>query len=487
MNFNATQQTQTKSIVIIGGGITGLATAYYLQKLNKTSEIPLEITLIDAGEKLGGKIITEKVDGFTIEGGPDCFLRQKPWATELATELGIKDQLIGTNDEKRKTFVLVNGKLTPLPDGVMLIIPTKIMPFALSPLITWPGKIRMGMDLFIPPFKGKDDESVGDFIRRRLGKEALYKIAEPLMSGIHVSDPEKQSLLATFPRFRNIEQKHGSLIRGMLAQKRVAHPPSTNNSKLNSLFISLKDGVSQLINALEEALKETRILKNSIVTKISQAAEGKYSIELANGDEMLADAIVLAIPSFNAGNLIHDINPQLADQLATIPYVSTATISMAFKKSEITKPFSGFGFVVPSTEKRKISACTWSSIKFNERAPEDHLLLRCFVGGPGKEEMVDLEDQELVQIARNELKDILGLEAEPVISRIYRWKKANPQYEVGHLELVKDLFDYCKKETPGIYLTGSAYEGVGIPDCIHQGQMTAEQIIHYLQKEQVAA
>lgn len=487
MNLTTTHQTQTKKVVIIGGGITGLATAYYLQKHHKTSDIPFEITLIDASQELGGKIKTEKVDGFTIEGGPDSFLGQKPWATELATELGIRDQLIGTNDEKRKTFVLVKGKLTPLPDGVMLIIPTKIMPFALSPLISWPGKIRMGMDLFIPPFKGKDDESVADFIRRRLGTEALYKIAEPLMSGIHVSDPEKQSVLATFPRFRNIEQKHGSLIRGMLAQKRAPHPPSNNNSNKNSLFISLKNGVSQLINTLETSLKDCQILKNITVTALFPAANGRYSLELSNGDELCADAVVLAIPSFNAGSLIQGINPQLADQLATIPYVSTATISMAFKKSEITKPFSGFGFVVPSTEKRKISACTWSSIKFDDRAPEDHLLLRCFVGGPGKEEMVDLEDQELVQIARNELKDILGLAAEPVISRIYRWKKANPQYEVGHLDLVEDLFNYCRKETPGIYLTGSAYEGVGIPDCVNQGKKTAEQLVQYLQKEQVFA
>lgn len=485
MDHTTKHQNTLKNIVIIGGGITGLATAYYLQKEQRKSDLPIGITMIDAGHELGGKIITEKIDGFTIEGGPDCFLRQKPWATELAVELGIGEDLIGTNDDKRKVYVLLNGKLTPLPDGVMLIIPTKILPFALSPLISLPGKIRMGLDLFIPPFKGQDDESVGDFIRRRLGTEALYKIAEPLMSGIHVSDPEKQSLLATFPRFRNIEQKHGSLIRGMLTQKRIASHHPKNNSKLNSLFISLKNGVVQLITALEDSLTGCEILKNTTVTTISPAADGNYSLILNNEEEIHADAIVLAIPSFNAGSLIQDINPQLADQLATIPYVSTATISMAFKKSDITKPFSGFGFVVPSTENRQISACTWSSIKFNDRAPEDHLLLRCFVGGPGKEEMVELEDQELVEIARSELKLILGLEAEPVLSRIYRWRNANPQYEVGHLDRVKALFDISQKEIPGIFLTGSAYEGVGIPDCVNQGKKTAEQLVEYLQKEQV--
>ena len=479
--------SQPKKIVIIGGGITGLSTAYYLQKEKRINGIPLSITLIEAEEKLGGKIITEKFDGFTIEGGPDCFLRQKPWATELAEELGIIDELIGTNDDKRKVFVLVNGKLTPLPDGVMLIIPTKIMPFVISSLISWPGKIRMGLDWFIPPFKGSDDESVGDFIRRRLGKEALYKIAEPLMSGIHVSDPEKQSLLATFPRFRNIEQKHGSLIRGMLAQKKAVAHQSKPSSELNSLFISLKNGVEQLINSLENVLNDCRIYKSTKVESINPTAENKYDVQLSNGESIVADAIIMAIPSFNAAELLQSISPRVAIQLETIPYVSTATISMAFRKQDIQKPFSGFGFVIPSTENRDISACTWSSIKFDNRAPDDHLLLRCFVGGPGKEAMVDLEDDVLVRIAHKELNLILGLSADPVFTRVYRWEKANPQYEVGHLERVQEIFSTCLKETPGIYLTGSAYQGVGIPDCVHQGQKTAELVIQYLQKEKVTA
>ena len=486
MNFETTI-AETKNIVIIGGGITGLAAAYYLQKELGNDQTNYSITLIEAGEKLGGKIITEKHEGFTIEGGPDCFLRQKPWATELATELGIKEELIGTNDDRRKVFVLVNGKLTSLPDGVMLIIPTKIMPFVLSPLISWPGKIRMGLDWFIPPFKGADDESVGDFIRRRLGYEALNKIAEPLMSGIHVSDPEKQSLLATFPRFRNIEQKHGSLIRGMLSQKKAAHQLPKNNSKLNSLFISFKNGVEQLITSLEESLTHCSIYKKTEVTQISPAANNRYSVELNNGEHIHADAVIMAIPSFNAASLVAEISPNLAEQLNTIPYVSTATISMAFRIDEITKPFSGFGFVIPSSEKRDISACTWSSIKFDHRAPEDHILLRCFVGGPGKEEMVDLDNEELIRIARRELGSILGLSAEPVLTRVYRWRKSNPQYEVGHLERVKEMFSTACTETPGIYLTGSAYEGVGIPDCVHQGQQTAIQVVQYLQKEKITA
>jgi|LADL02.1.fsa_nt_gi oxygen-dependent protoporphyrinogen oxidase len=487
MTYSTTTHSQAKNIVIIGGGITGLSAAYYLKKEQKATGIPLSITLIEVGDKLGGKIITEKVDGFTIEGGPDCFLRQKPWAAELAEEMGIGEDLIGTNDDKRKVYVLVNGKLTPLPDGVMLIIPTKIMPFALSPLISLPGKIRMGMDLFIPPFKGGDDESVGDFIRRRLGKEALFKIAEPLMSGIHVSDPEKQSLMATFPRFRIIEQKHGSLIRGMLAQKKAASHQPKPSSKLNSLFISLKNGVEQLINSLENALNDCRIYKSTKVESINPTTENKYNVQLSNGESIVADAIIMAIPSFNAAELLQSISPRVAIQLETIPYVSTATISMAFRKQDILKPFSGFGFVIPSTENRDISACTWSSIKFDNRAPDDHLLLRCFVGGPGKEAMVELDDEELVRTAHKELSLILDLNADPVFTRVYRWEKANPQYEVGHLERVQEIFSTCLQEIPGIYLTGSAYEGVGIPDCVNQGKKTAAQLLEYIQKKQVYA
>jgi len=486
MNF-VTKTAETKNIVVIGGGITGMSTAYHLQKAFKDDLSDYSITLVEAGEKLGGKIVTENHDGFTIEGGPDCFLRQKPWAAELAKELGIEEELLGTNDEKRKTFVLVNDKLTPLPDGVMLIIPTKIMPFALSPLISWPGKFRMGMDLFIPANKNGDDESVGNFIRRRLGKEALYKIAEPLMSGIHVSDPEKQSLLATFPRFRNIENKHGSLIKGMLAQKKAAKNMPKNNSRLNSLFISFKQGLTQLTTTLEESLSGCMVIKNTFVSRLLPAANKQFSVELSNGESILADAVVLAIPSYNAANLVENISQKLGTLLNGIPYVSTATISMAFKKTEIQKPFTGFGFVVPSTENRDISACTWNSIKFDHRAPDDHLLLRCFVGGPGKEEMVEKEDEELIRIAHRELELILGLNADPVFTKIFRWKKANPQYEVGHLDLVNEIFSTAQTETPGIYFTGSAYEGVGIPDCVHQGQQTAEKVVHFLQSERVTA
>jgi len=471
------------NIAIIGGGITGLSAAYTLQKEAAAANLTASITLIDAGDKLGGKIVTEHVDGFTIEGGPDCFIRQKPWAAELANSLGIQADLMDTNDHQRKVYVLNKGRLTALPEGVMLIIPTRIMPFVLSPLISWPGKIRMGLDWFIPRRLEQSDETLGNFVHRRLGREALEKIAEPLLSGIHVSDPEKQSLQATFPRFHAIEKKHGSLIRGMLAERKAIKVRQIAGTKSGSIFITFKQGVGHMIEVLEKNLSDCRIIQKTRAISIRATSDVSYEIDLSSGETLRADAVILATPSYVSADLLTILAPQTARLLREIDYVSTATISLAYRNQDIHKSFMGFGFVIPGTEKRRISACTWTSFKFDHRAPKDHLLLRCFVGGPGKEDMVDLDDATLIEIARTELAQILGLQAEPVLTRIYRWRKANPQYNLGHLKLVQSIFETCADEASGIHLTGSAYEGVGIPDCVNQGKKAAHQVIQNLQKE----
>jgi protoporphyrinogen/coproporphyrinogen III oxidase len=484
--MSVTQQEQQK-VVIVGGGITGMAAAYKIQEEALAKNLPVSFVLIEAGQQLGGKIVTDQVDDFLVEGGPDCFLRQKPWASELCLKLGLGDELMGTNDHQRKVYVINKGKLAALPDGVMLIVPTRIMPFVTSTLISWPGKIRMGMDWFIARRKGDDDESVGAFVRRRLGSEALEKIAEPLMSGIHVSDPEKQSLLGTFPRFRSIEKKHGSLIRGMLAERRNAKKSGGHGAGASgapskvpaSIFVSLKGGLGRMVEVLEQKLTGGEIIRGLAVTQLARAESGGYRVRLENGQEIGADAVILAAPAFVSANLLEPIAPQAAKSLAEIRHVSTATISLAFRKADIRKPFMGFGFVVPKKEKRQISACTWTSFKFNHRAPEEYVLLRCFVGGPGHEDQVELSDTSMLDLVRSELKDILKLEAEPVMTRIYRWRSANPQYDVGHLDRVKAIQDRLL-ETPGLYATGGAFEGVGIPDCIRQGQETAVKTVAYL-------
>ncbi len=523
-----------KHVIIIGGGIAGLSTAYHVQEDAHAAGLPITYTLLEDDTRVGGKIKTEHVDNFVIDGGPDCFLSRKPWAIELCRKLGLNDDLMGTNDDRRKTFVLNRGKLTPLPDGVMLVIPTKFMPFATSNLISWPGKMRMGMDLLIPPRSDTSDETVGDFVRRRLGQEALDKIAEPLMSAIHISDPEYQSLLGSFPLFRTMEQKHGSLIRAMLAQRKAAitskvngvggllnvspdkvmydsvrqitrlvgvtlpsEPPKSPNSMHNGesfyaksagsaaplpMFMTLRQGLGQMVDAVAQALTDGQVCMGKRVVRVEHvdvppdSDEPRYHVHTADGDTFTADAVVLATPSYVSADLLKSIHPQLVDALLGIPYVTTATVSMGFQFEDIGRPFDGFGFVIPRKEHRQITGCTWTSTKFNHRTPSDRLLLRCFIGGPGHEELAELPDDELVAMARKELQAIMGLNAAPVLTRVFRWSKANPQYLVGHLDRVREIHAMCDS-LPGMVVTGSAFDGVGVPDCIHQGQKAAKKVL----------
>jgi len=481
MNIDNQRTPIARKVIVIGGGITGLSAAYSLQERAAKEGAPVEVTLLESDDRLGGKILTEHTGGFTIEGGPDCFLRQKPWAAQLCRKIGIGEELMGTNDDRRKTYVVNRGRLTPLPDGVMLIIPTRIAPFALSPLISIPGKIRMGMDFFIPRRTDGQDESVADFVRRRLGTEALEKIAEPLMSGIHVSDPEKQSLLGTFPRFRKLEENHGSLIRGMLAQRRTggkngSHPAAGGEPA--TLFISLREGMSQMVAALERSLTQTRIVLGARITAIEKTPSG-YRVVDEQGRSWEGEAVILATPAFTAASLVRPLLPDLASMLGNIRYITTATISLGFVQAELGHPLNGFGYVTPRKEKRQVSACTWTSTKFDHRVPQDNVLLRCFVGGPGREELVDLPDADLLQLARQELREMMGIRAEPCLTRIYRWYQANPQYDVGHLGRVEAMRKMCA-QIPGLFLAGSAYDGVGIPDCVRQGEQAAAAAIELI-------
>jgi protoporphyrinogen/coproporphyrinogen III oxidase len=479
---------EPKKVAIIGGGISGLAAAYTLQEQARSQHQEVAFTLFESSSNLGGKIITEKADGFVIEGGPDSFIQQKPWAMQMAQQLGLEPSLMGTNREKHPLYVVNRGQMTPMPDGVLFIIPTRFMPFITSPLISWPGKIRMGMELFIPPYRGDKDESIGHFIRRRLGKEALEKIAAPLMSGIHVSDPEKQSLLSTFPRFRNLEKKYGSLIRGMLAQQRSArssakNQPSIKNQLEGSPFLTFKEGMRSLITALENHIDESNVRTDCRVSKLRPLPHGGFEISTSDNETHLMDAVILATPAYVSAQLVSTFTPTLARELNSIRYVSTATVSLAFRLSDLRHPFNGIGFIIPQKEKHSISACTCSSIKFSDRAPENYALYRFFMGGPGHEADVELDDQEIVRAVRTELSKLMDIQAEPVLTRIYRWIKGNPQYDIGHQETVNQI-QTISSAIPGLFLTGSAYEGVGVPDCIHQGQQAAEKTISFLMQKE---
>ena len=475
-------------VAIVGAGITGLAAAYYLQNAAQQQSLPLEYTLVESSARLGGKLETEMVSGygdrpFVIEGGPDSFITQKPWALELARELGLGDRLLGTNDNQRKVYVLNNGRPTPLPDGVLLIVPTKFMPFALSPLISPLGKLRMGMDLFIAPKRDNEDETLADFISRRLGNEALDKIAEPLMSGIYNAEAERQSLMATFPRFRALEQKHGSLIKGMLASRRQransapSELPASQNRRPNSIFMSLQDGIYELAAALVDRLSG-EIALNSNVRSISRRSGGKYLLKLETrdgDDEIVADRVILTTPSYVAADLLQDLAPDAAALLDQIRYVSTGTISLAYRRQNLQHSPDGFGVVIPRSEQRPINAITFSSTKFDHRAPEGYSLLRVFFGGSRSPQSMDLDDDELVRVVRHQLHEILGVDSEPLFHRIYRWPRANPQYDIGHLDLV-DAIDRAVPD--GIFVAGSPYRGVGIPDCVHQSRMVTDKLLN---------
>jgi protoporphyrinogen/coproporphyrinogen III oxidase len=465
--------TSPTRIAIIGGGISGLSAAWYLQQHEDTSQI--KYTVLEQSDRWGGKIRTETVEGygdkpFVIEAGPDSFLTQKPWALQLAIELGIESQLLGTNDEIRKVFVINKGKLKPLPDGVLLIVPTRFTPFILSTLISPLGKLRMGLELFLPRKKDDEDESLADFVRRRLGKEALDKLAEPLMSGIYNTEAERQSLLATFPRFRAMEKKYGSLTRGMLtARKQRANTPPSKYST----FTSFKNGMCELVDALLEKLAGDLRL-NTGVEKINQNTNGAYTLDLASGETIEADAIIMSTPAYITADLLRPLAPKTADILSTVRYVSTGTISLAFRRSDIKHPLNGFGLVIPRSEKRPINAVTWSSQKFNYRAPEDYVLMRAFFGGSRSVESMGLDDTELLNMVGQQLRELLGIEAQPLFHRIYRWHRANPQYDVGHL----DQIDTAEATLPtGVYITGNAYRGIGVPDCVRQAQELVEKVI----------
>ena len=455
--------------IVIGGGISGLAAAYALQKSEANYQ------LLEASDRLGGKIVTYAGEGFLIEGGPDSFLTQKRAALDLCRELGLGDQLIGSNHTATpSTYVLSKGKLHPMPEGMMLMAPTMILPILRSELISWPGKLRMGLELLIGRNTTVADESLGSFVRRRMGSELLAKIAGPLMAGIHAGDPEALSLRSTFPMFTDMEKKHRSLILGMMKRKKEqAALPSAGPRP--PMFTTLSGGLQQLPDAIAARLNPQQVKLNTRVQSIAISGD-QYKLTLADGTSIVADNVVFTTPAYVTAEIVQQLDPSLAENLRRIRYVSTSTVSLAFRRSEITCDLNGFGFIVPAGEGRKINACSWSSTKFSHRAPEEYVLMRVFIGGAFAENLAEQDEATLIDIARQELREIMGITATPILARAYRWTKSNPQYNVGHSALINEI-DQQISARPGLYLAGAAYRGSGIPDCIQSGFDTAAKIV----------
>ncbi len=475
-----------KKIVIIGGGIAGLAAAYRVQEeISKGASY--ECVLLEDSENFGGKISTHRFDGFIVERGPDSFISQKPWAIELCKKIGIGDSLVGTNPDHPKTYVYTGKRMVTMPDGLSLMIPTKFMPFVFSPLFSWPGKIRMGMDLILPKKEDESDESLASFIKRRLGNEALKKMAEPMLAGIYASDPKTMSINSTFPMFVQTERKYRSLILGMLAQKRNAGNRNNvggNKPKPFSLFMTLKNGLGEMVDALIEKCPNIKFRSGTRVLGVTR--DGGWKVELEGGETLRADAVICAAPAKASARLIKNTAPSVAELLDRIQYVSTATVSIAYKKEGFTHPLDGFGFVIPRAEHRKILACTWTSSKFPERVPEGFVMLRCFVGGATREELAEQDVDSIAAMVRQELKDIMGIDQEPEFLRVYHNRKSNVQYHVGHAELVESINKELQAH-PGLFLAGSAYTGIGIPDCILNGTRAVESALNFLSQEPEAA
>jgi protoporphyrinogen/coproporphyrinogen III oxidase len=455
---------RAKRIVIVGGGISGLAAAHRFIELRGNSA---DITLLEASSRLGGIIQTEHRDGFLLERGPDSFISEKPEGVALAKRL--ESRLIQTNEQFRRSFIVRNGRLRPVPEGFQLLAPSRVMPFLTTDIFSVAGKIRMAADLLLPRHKGNDDESLASFVRRRLGKEALERMAQPMVGGIYTADPETLSLRATLPRFLDMERTHRSLI---LAMMRQGQTRGTSGARY-SLFLSFDGGMEVFISALASTISNVRLN-----TRIKELAleSGTWQIKCESGSIIEADAVCLAVPAYIAGQLLANVNERLAAQLNAIKYASTATINLAYPRSAIRHPLNGFGFVVPFVEKRSLIACTFSNLKFNGRAPEAHVLLRAFAGGALQPDVFASPDMETRIEA--DLRELLGITGEPLFKETARWERSMPQYEVGHLDRVQAIENEVKN-LPGLVLAGNSYRGAGIPDCIRSGEAAAESLVNF--------
>ena len=476
-----------RTVAVIGGGISGLSTAYALYEKAAAAGVPIRCTVVDAAPSWGGKIVTHRVGDLVTEAGPDSFLSQKTAAIELCAKLGLTDQLINTNETSQRACVFSQGRLRELPEGLVVISPNQLGPFLRSGLLSWSGLARMGLDLAMPAKRSSNDESLSSFFRRRMGRQAFERMLEPLMAGIYAGDAEQMSVQATFPRFVELEQQYGSVIRGMMTARKSG-PSATSAGPKRTMFVSLKNGLSDLVDALVRRLTEQGVtLKSGTVVdalrvRSHQPGRWMYDVILGDGSALSVDSLVLATPAYVSAELVRPLTPIAGGLLDMIPYASTATIAMAYPRAAVAGAAEGFGFVVPRAEGRDLIAATWTSLKWPHRAPADQLLVRCYVGGVGREAILQLDDRALVARVREELASMCGVTAEPNYVEVNRWIKAMPQYTLGHLDRLNQI-EAALSRYGGLVLTGAGYRGVGIPDCIRDGAVAADRVVRYLSGE----
>jgi oxygen-dependent protoporphyrinogen oxidase len=463
------QRTDMKRIAIVGGGISGLAAAFALEERRLAGE-SLEYVIYEASSRFGGVLVTEQVDGCVVEAGPDSFLTEKPWAADLCRRVGLEDQLIGSNDSDRKTYIVLKGRLSPMPDGLMFMVPTKIMPAFLSPLFSPATKLRMVREWRSSPRQSNGDESVAALVERHYGADMVDRVADPMLAGVYGGEASQLSVRAVLPRFAEMEAKYGSLSRGMLAARKNAHHPETTAS----IFTSLKNGMQQLADAVVMKLPMQALHANSLVQAVQRQDRG-WVVSAGYASDQF-NSVILATPAQIAAPLLEITSAELASELRAISYSSSVTVALGFDQEvrDVLPP--GFGFLVPRGEGKRLLAATFVHNKFPYRAPEDRALLRCFLGGSRDEAVLQLSDDEILSLVRAELGQILELRADPLFARVYRWKGAMAQYNVGHLERV-DRIDWLVKRLPGLALAGNGYRGIGVPDCVRSGEEAANQVL----------
>jgi oxygen-dependent protoporphyrinogen oxidase len=461
-------------IAIIGGGISGLAAAFALEEQRKDRSARVEFVLYESSSRLGGVLHTEHIEGCTVEAGPDSFLTEKPWALDLCRELGLGQQLIGSNDAQRKTYILTRGRLVAMPDGLMFMVPTKIMPTVLSPLFSWKTKLRMAQELFHPRNYGPD-ESVASFVKRHYGAEMVDRVADPLLSGIYGGEAASLSLRAVLPRFHSMENSHGSLGRAMLATRKNARSKRSAgpHKPAPPLFTSLRNGMQHLAETVVSRLTPASLLTSAPVESVQPEAGGwVVSAGMQSGH---FDALIVALPAPAAAQVLGRASRELSVELGAIEYSSSITVALGYDGDVRQSLPPGFGFLLPRSEGKRLVAATFVHNKFPHRAPEGRALLRCFFAGANAESVWSLAEDQIIAIVRNELQQILGLRAEPLFARVYRWKSAMAQYGVGHLDRL-DRIERLRRQLPGLALAGNAYRGIGVPDCIRSGRAAAAEL-----------
>jgi oxygen-dependent protoporphyrinogen oxidase len=465
----------------VGGGISGLAAANRLTEL----PTPFDIVVFESGDRPGGVLATESVDGFRIESGPDSMLTQLPWGVGLCRRLGFSDGLIGTNQEQRQTWIVRAGRLQKLPDGLAIMAPSRIWPTVRSPILSVAAKLRLACEPLVAQRSETTDESLADFACRRVGREAFERLVQPLVSGIYMADPQKLSIRAALPRFVEMESQHGSLIRAArrAAKKKTPVPNGNDGPSLPpGMFVAPRAGMGSLVSALADQLPQNSIRLRTAVKQLSRRPDGGWRLsgqcELGAFNENF-DAVIVATPSQCTARLLNNTDPNLASQLAKIEHSGCVVVTLAYPRESIAHPLNGHGFVVPQVEQRDIIACTFSSVKYADRAPEGQVLLRVFLGGATRRDLMELDDTAVLRVVQHELGTLLRIRSEPSLIRIARWPGVMPQYHVGHLDRMERI-EAATAAIPRLELAGNSYRGVGIPHCIHSGEEAAERVVKEL-------